>query len=125
MAGLGTSGTFMGTGRCLKDYNDKVKLISVQPDSAFHGVEGLKYMPSAIVPKIYDPEYADTNVNVSTEEAQEYVKRLAREEGLFVGISSGAALAACMQLAQILSYGRIVTIFPDGGRRYINESFWD
>jgi cysteine synthase B len=125
VSGLGTSGTFMGTGRRLKEYNPSIQLVSVQPDISFHGIEGLKHMPSAIIPQIYDPRAADSNINIATEEAQEMVKRLAREEGIFAGISSGAALAAAITIAQTLSYGRIVAIFPDSGRRYVNESFWE
>lgn len=125
VAGLGTSGTFIGTGRRLKELNPDIKLISIQPDSPFHGLEGLKHMESAIVPGIYDPTLADVDLRVSTEEALEMVKRLAREEGVLAGISSGAAMVGAMRVAQQLSQGVVVVIFPDGGDRYLSESFWD
>ncbi len=123
VAGMGTSGTFMGTGRRLQTYNPDIRFIGVQPDSAAHGLEGLKHYQSSIRPKIYDPDFADGMIVVSTGEAKQAVKRLAREEGIFAGISSGAALAACLKLANEIGFGRIVTIFPDGGARYINEVF--
>jgi cysteine synthase B len=125
VAGLGTSGTFMGTGRRLKEYNPEVQLISLQPDSPFHGLEGLKHIASAIVPGIYDSELADANLEVTTEEAYEMVKRLAREEGLLVGISSGAATAGALRVARQVKSGVIVVIFPDGGDKYLSERFWD
>ncbi len=125
VAGLGTSGTFMGTGRRLREFNPAIRLISFQPDSGFHGLEGLKHMATAIVPGIYDPGLADENLEVSTEEAQRLVCALAREEGLLVGISSGAALAACFQVARRLTQGKIVTIFPDSGDKYLSERFWE
>ena len=121
VAGLGTSGTFMGTGRRLRNYNPSIKLISVQPDIASHGLEGLKHFKSTIVPKIFDPGFADENMTISTEEAIQAARRLAREEGIFAGISAGAALAACIKLSRKISYGRIVTVFPDGGGRYTNQ----
>jgi cysteine synthase B len=124
VAGLGTSGTFMGTGRALRHFNPAVKLISFQPDSPFHGLEGLKHMASAMVPSIYDPTLADENVSVSTEDAHAYVRRLARKEGLLVGISAGAALAASLQVARRLQQGVIVTVFPDGAEKYLSETFW-
>lgn len=125
VAGLGTSGTFMGTGRRLKRFNSNIKLVSVQPSSPLHGLEGLKHMESAIVPGIYDEQLADEAYFVSTEEAQLMVKRLASEEGLLVGLSSGAAVAVCLKIAQKLKSGTFVTVFPDHGRRYINENFWE
>lgn len=128
VAGLGTSGTFIGTTRRLKELNPRIRAISVQPDSAFHGLEGLKHMPSAIVPGIYDPAIADENLEVGTEESYRMVKRLAREEGLLVGVSSGAALAAMLRVAARLPAGEravLVTIFPDSGDRYLSERFWD
>src|SRR5580700_1980495 len=97
---LGTSGTFMGTTRRLKELNPNIHCVSLQPDSPFHGIEGAKYMPSAIVPKIYDPELADENVEISTEESYVMAKRLAREEGLLVGISAAAAVVGSLQLAR-------------------------
>lgn len=124
VAGLGTSGTFVGTGRALRAFNPAIALISFQPESPFHGLEGLKYMESAIVPPIYDPTLADEDLRVSTEEAHRLVRRLAREEGLLVGISSGAALAAALRVARGLQTGVIVTVFPDGAEKYLSESFW-
>ncbi len=124
VAGLGTSGTFMGTGRALRRFNPAVRLISFQPDSPFHGLEGLKHMPSALVPAIYDATLADENLEVSTETAHDLVRRLAREEGLLVGISAGAALGAMLEVAHRLREGVIVTVFPDGAEKYLSESFW-
>ncbi|MDR1988801.1 MAG: PLP-dependent cysteine synthase family protein [Acidobacteriaceae bacterium] len=124
VAGLGTSGTFMGTGRALRAFNPAIKLISFQPDSPFHGLEGLKHMETALVPAIYDPSLADEDVRVSTEEAHRFVRRLAREEGLLVGISAGAALAAALSVARGLDMGVVVTVFPDGAEKYLSESFW-
>ena len=125
VAGLGTSGTFIGTGRRLRSYNPDVKLISVQPDSPFHGLEGLKHMPSVMVPDIYDNKLANDNLEISTEEAQETARRLSREEGLFVGISAGAAALASLKIARTIDRGVVVTVFPDNGRRYIDEPFWN
>lgn len=125
VAGLGTSGTFVGTGRRLRELNPSIRLISVQPDSPFHGLEGLKHMPTAIVPGIYDPSLADENLTVTTEEAQEMVRRLAREEGLLVGVSSGAAAAAALAVARRVRSGVIVTLFPDSGDKYLSERFWE
>jgi S-sulfo-L-cysteine synthase (O-acetyl-L-serine-dependent) len=124
VAGLGTSGTFVGTGRRLRVFNPKIKLISFQPDAPFHGLEGLKHMATAIVPGIYDPTLADEDMSVSTERAHHMVRRLAREEGLLAGISSGAALAASIDVARRLDEGVIVTVFPDGAEKYLTESFW-
>lgn len=124
VAGLGTSGTFVGTGRALRRFNSAIKLISFQPDSPFHGLEGLKHMATAMVPSIYDPTLADEDLGVSSEEAYTYVRRLAREEGLLVGISAGAALAAAMAVARRLERGVVVTVFPDGAEKYFSESFW-
>jgi cysteine synthase B len=124
VAGLGTSGTFTGIGRRLRELNPAIRLISMQPDSPFHGLEGLKHMPTAIVPPIYDPTLADENLGVATEAAQELVRDLARRQGLLVGLSSGAALAASRAVAARLERGVIVTIFPDSGHRYLEEKFW-
>ena len=124
VAGLGTSGTFMGVGRALRRFSPAVKLISFQPDSPFHGLEGLKHMPTALVPAIYDPSLADENLSASTEDAHRFVRRLAREEGLLVGISAGAALAVTLQVARRLQHGVVVTVFPDGAEKYLSESFW-
>src|SRR5919109_117624 len=114
VAGLGTSGTFVGTGRRLRKFNPNIKLISFQPDSPFHGLEGLKHMESAIVPAIYDPGLADEDLRIGTERAYRMVRRLAREEGLLAGISSGAAVAAMIDVARQIGHGIIVTVFPDG-----------
>ena len=124
VAGLGTSGTFVGTGRRLREHSAAIQLISVQPDSAVHAIEGLKDMESAIVPGIYDAALANENIRVSTEDAWHLTRRLAREEGLLVGVSSGAALAAALRVAERLTEGVIVTVFPDSGTRYLSESFW-
>src|SRR5215813_7066097 len=124
VAGLGTSGTFVGTGRRLRKFNPAIKLISFQPDAAFHGLEGLKHMASAIVPGIYDPTLADADLRIDTERAYRMVRRLAREEGMLAGISSGAAIAATIDVAKRLKSGIVVTIFPDGAEKYLTESFW-
>lgn len=125
VAGLGTSGTFVGVARRLREFNPNIRLISVQPDSPLHGLEGLKHMDSAIVPGIYDPSLADEDLRVSTEDGYEFTRRLAAREGLLVGISSGAALAAAIRVAQEIESGTIVTVFPDGGEKYLSERFWD
>src|SRR5205809_647775 len=124
VAGLGTTGTFVGTGRRLRSFNPGIKLISFQPDSPLHGLEGLKHMASAIVPGIYDPTLADEDLRVGTETAYVMVRRLAREEGLLAGISSGAALAATLDVAKRIDRGVVVTIFPDGAEKYLTERFW-
>ncbi len=125
VAGLGTSGTFVGTARRLKEYNPEIKVISFEPDSPFHGLEGMKHMASAIVPEIYDPTIADKNFGTPTEEAYEMVKRLAREEGILVGLSGGAAVATSLKVARELESGVVVTILPDGADKYLSESFWE
>jgi cysteine synthase B len=124
VAGLGTSGTFVGTGRRLRKFSPGIKLISFQPDGPFHGLEGLKHMESAIVPAIYDRTLADEDLRIDTERAYRMVRRLAREEGLLAGISSGAAVAAMLDVAARLDRGVIVTVFPDGADKYLNEKFW-
>lgn len=124
VAGLGTSGTFMGTGRRLRKYNSNIRLISFQPDSPFHGLEGMKHMASAMVPAIYDQNLADENREVGTEEAHKMVKRLAREEGILVGVSAAAAMICSLEVASELDNGVIVTIFCDSGTRYLSERFW-
>jgi S-sulfo-L-cysteine synthase (O-acetyl-L-serine-dependent) len=124
VAGLGTSGTFMGTGRRLREANPAIRLISFQPDSPLHGLEGLKHMETAIVPGIYDPSLADDDMRVSTEDAYTMVRRLAREEGLLVGISGGAALAAALTVAKDVRNAVIVTVFPDSADKYMSERFW-
>jgi cysteine synthase B len=126
VAMLGTSGTFVGAARRLKELNPKLRCISLQPDSAFHGIEGAKHMATAMVPAIYDPALADDDLGISTERAYQMVKRLAREEGLLVGISAGAALAGSLDVAKTAAPGSIiVTIFPDSGDKYLSERFWD
>jgi cysteine synthase B len=125
VAGLGTSGTFMGIGRRLREHSSGIRLISVQPDSGMHGIEGLKHMDSAIRPGIYDPALADEDVRIATERAYSLTRRLAAEEGLLVGVSSGAALAVALDVAAQIREGVIVTIFPDSGARYLTEHFWD
>ena len=124
VAGLGTSGTFVGCARRLREFNDKVQLISVQPDSPLHGLEGLKHMETAIVPGIYDASLAHEDVGVSTEDAFDMTRRLARQ-GLFVGISSGASLAAAVAVGRRSPNAVIVAVFPDGGEKYLSERFWD
>jgi cysteine synthase B len=126
---MGTSGTFTGTARRLKKELPGVRCISAQPDQGFHGIEGTKHMPTAIVPGIYDDKLADENIWVSTETAYDTTKRLAREEGLLVGISAGANVAAAMQVAERLATegktGTIVTILCDGAAKYLSEPFWN
>ncbi len=127
IAGLGTSGTFVGITRRLKELNPAIRCVSFQPDSGFHGLEGLKHMATAIVPRIYDSKLADADIPVRTEDAQQLVKRLAREEGILAGVSSGAALWACMETARKLppeERAVIVTVFPDSGEKYLTERFW-
>jgi cysteine synthase B len=123
VAGLGTSGTFVGAGRRLREFNASIRLISVQPDSPLHGLEGLKHMETAIVPGIYDSTLADEDVGVGTEEAFELTRELARQ-GVFVGISSGANLAGALQVARRASDAVIVVVFCDGGEKYLSERFW-
>jgi S-sulfo-L-cysteine synthase (O-acetyl-L-serine-dependent) len=128
VAMLGTSGTFVGTSRRLKELNPEVCCISLQPDSPFHGIEGTKHMASAIVPKIYDPTLADENLGVATEDAYAMARRLAREEGLLVGISAAGAVAACLQLARRVPKNEsavFVTILCDSGDKYLSERFWE
>ena len=125
VAGLGTSGTFMGVGRRFRETNPAIRLISVQPDSPLHGLEGLKHMETAMVPGIYDPALADEDLRVSTEDAYGVVRRLAVEEGLLVGISGGAALAACLRVAERIRQGVVVTVFPDSADKYLSERFWE
>lgn len=123
VCGLGTSGTFMGAGRRLRELNPNIKLISMQPDSAVNAIEGWKYMPTAILPKIYDTALADENIEVTTEAAQAMALRLAREEGLFVSASVGAAAVGAMRIASSLRRGVVVTVFADAGFKSISESF--
>ena len=128
VAGLGTSGTFVGTTRRLRELNPTIRCVSLQPDASFHGLEGWKHMPSAMRPAIYDPALADENLEVATEEAYRLVKRLAREEGLLVSPSSAAALDGCFVVARRIPRGEravIVTVFPDSAAKYLSERFWD
>jgi len=125
---MGTSGTFVGTTRRLKELNPKIRCISLQPDSPFHGIEGAKHMASAIVPKIYDPTLADQDIGISTEEAYAMAIRLAREEGLLVGISAAAAVVGCLQVGRQLKKNEpavFVTILCDSGDKYLSERFWE
>ncbi len=128
VTGLGTSGTFVGTGRRLRELNPNIRLISLQPDSAVNAIEGWKYMPTAILPKIYDQTLADENLEIETEAAQEMAIRLAREQGLFVSPSAGAAAVGALQVAervrQTAGAGVIVTVFADAGYKYMSETFW-
>jgi cysteine synthase B len=125
---LGTSGTFVGTSRRLKELNPKIRCISLQPDSPFHGIEGAKHMASAIVPKIYDPTLADEDLGISTEDSYAMAIRLAREEGLLVGISAASAIVGSLQVARRLKPGEqavFVAILPDSGDKYLSERFWE
>ncbi len=125
VAGLGTSGTFVGVARYLKSRNPVVRCVSMQPDAAFHGLEGLKHMASAIVPAIYDPEIADDTLEIQTEEAYAMCRRLAGEEGLFVGPSAGANVAAALRVARSAERPAvIVTVLCDGGSKYLSQPFW-
>src|SRR5947209_8333613 len=126
VAGMGTSGTLMGVGRRLKAQNSRVSVVAVQPDSPLHGLEGMKHYATAIVPGIYDPSLADAQIEVATEDAYTMARRLAREEGLFVGISSGANVTAALRLARTLPEGSVVvTVLCDDGARYLSEHFWE
>src|SRR5215470_4873139 len=125
---LGTSGTFMGTARRLKELNPHIRCISLQPDSAFHGIEGTKHMATAIVPKIYNTKLADEDLVIATEDAYKMAKRLAREQGLLVGISAAAAVVGSVKVAEKRKHGQpavIVTILCDSGDKYLSERFWD
>jgi cysteine synthase B len=124
VAGLGTTGTMMGAGRYLREHNPAIQLIGVQPDGPFHGLEGLKHLRTSILPGIYDSELADEVLGISSEEAYEMTKRIAREEGLFVGVSSGAAAVAAQRVAKDLEVGTVVTVFPDTGYKYLSQTFW-
>jgi cysteine synthase B len=123
VAGVGTGGTLMGIGKRLKEFNPEIKIFGVQPDSSFHGIEGLKHIETSICPAIYDESILDGTFYVKTEDAYEMAIRLAKEEGLWVGPSSGAALLASLLLAKSIDHGNIVTIFPDGGDRYFSTAF--
>lgn len=128
VAGLGTSGTFVGTTRRLRELNPKIRCISLQPDGPFHGLEGWKHMETALVPSIYDATLADENLEVSTEDSYKLVKRIAREEGLLVSPSAAAALSGCFQVAKSIprdQHAVIVTVFADSASKYLSERFWD
>ncbi|MGE0824146.1 MAG: PLP-dependent cysteine synthase family protein [Candidatus Binatia bacterium] len=124
LAGIGTGGTVMGTGKYLKEKNSNIQIIAVEPDDAFHGLEGLKHMASSIVPGIYHEKELDRKVSVATEDAYESVYQLGREEGLLVGQSSGAALWAALRVARELDRGMVVTLFPDFGDKYLSTNLW-
>src|SRR2546425_2801814 len=124
VAGIGTGGTIMGTGRYLKEQNPRIQAIAVEPDDALHGLEGLKHMASSIVPGIYHEEQLDRKIAVSTEDAYDTVYRLGREEGVLVGQSSGAALWAALRVARELDEGVVVTLFPDFGDKYLSTNLW-
>jgi cysteine synthase B len=134
VATLGTSGTFVGTTRKLRELNPEIQCISLQPDSPFHGLEGLKHMATAIVPAIYDPNLADQDLEIATEDAYDMVKRLASEEGMLVGISAGAAVVGCLKVAEQIAQSNwldqhgeavIVTVLPDAADKYLSERFWE
>lgn len=126
VAGLGTSGTLTGVSRCLRQVLPDLQVIAVQPDSPFHGLEGLKHLPSAIQPGIYDPTLPDRILEISTEATYQMLRRLAREEGLFVGISSAAAALAALQVAEQIDQGLVVAIFPDAGYKYLSDdALWE
>ena len=132
VAMLGTTGTFVGTTRRLKELNPKIRCISLQPNSPFHGIEGAKYLPSSIVPRIYDASLADQNLEIVTEDAHAMARRLAREQGLLVGVSSAAALVGSLQVIEHMNLDRlrenqhatVVTILCDSGEKYLSERFW-
>ncbi|MFL5761212.1 MAG: PLP-dependent cysteine synthase family protein [Thermomicrobiales bacterium] len=129
VAGLGTTGTLVGSGRFLKRVNPRIELVAVQPAESFHGIEGLKHLPSAIVPGIYDPSLPERQIGVETEEAYDLARRLARVEGLFAGTSTGAALVGAVSVARDVARreerGVIVAIAPDGGSKYLSTGLWD
>src|SRR6266446_6652389 len=128
VAMMGTTGTFVGTTRRLKELNPKIRCTSLQPDSAFHGIEGAKHLPSAIVPRIYDSSLADDNLEIATEDAHAMARRLAREQGLLVGVSAAAAVVGCLQVVDSLKMNQratIVTILADSGEKYLSERFWN
>ncbi len=128
VAGLGTSGTLMGTGRRLKDYNPDVQVVALEPDSPFHGLEGLKHMPTAIKPGIYDEHFPDRMIEIETEATYAMARRLAREEGYLVGISAATAMVGAVQVAEELAAagrsGVVVTVFPDNAYKYLHQGFW-
>ncbi|HET9869476.1 MAG TPA: cysteine synthase family protein [bacterium] len=124
-AGIGTSGTLMGTGKRLKEVKPSVQVVALEPAEPFHGLEGLKHMASSIVPGIYDTHGYDFKITMDTEESYEWVQRLARREGLLVGLSSGGAMDGCIKLAKRIQKGCIVTVFPDSGDKYLSTRVWE
>jgi cysteine synthase B len=125
VAGMGTSGTITGTTKYLRQQDPAVQSIGFYPDSSFHGLEGLKHMPTAHQPAIYDPKLPDKTLEISTEESYEMVRRLAVEEGMFVGLSSGAAAVAAIKVAESVNAGVVVTVFPDAGYKYMSNALWE
>jgi cysteine synthase B len=124
VAGLGTTGTLMGTGRYLKNSSSDIQLVAVQPDGPMHGLEGLKHLPSSDIPPIYDPSFLDETVSIETTDAYEMARAMAREEGLLIGISAAATAVAALEIAARLDSGVIVVIFPDSGVKYLQQPFW-
>ncbi len=124
-AGIGTSGTLIGTGKRLKEMNPSIRVVALEPSQPFHGLEGLKHMASSIVPGIYDPSVFDEKIPIDTDDSYEWVKILARKEGLLVGLSSGGALSGCVTLARKIKKGCIVTLFPDSGDKYLSTRVWE
>jgi S-sulfo-L-cysteine synthase (O-acetyl-L-serine-dependent) len=126
LAGMGTSGTLMGTGKRLREINGGIQLVAVQPEGPFHGLEGLKHMEmSSHVPALYDAAVPDKTVGISTEAAQQMARRMTREEGLYIGVSAGAAICAALKVASTIQEGVLVVICPDAGARYQSEKFWE
>jgi cysteine synthase B len=125
VAGIGTSGTFVGTSRRLKELNPSIRCISFQPDTPLHGLEGLKHLQTAIVPGIYDTKLSDEHLEISTDESHEMARHLAKTAGILVGVSSAASMVAALHVARRLSDGVVVTVFPDHGSRYLSERFWE
>ena len=124
VAGLGTSGTFMGTSKRLKEFNPEIVAIAVEPAEALHGLEGMKHMPTSIVPGIYDSAYPDELIRITTEDAYDFMKELLKKEGIFIGHSGGAVAFATIEYAKKLKEGVLVTVFPDGGYRYLSGGIW-
>lgn len=124
VAGLGTTGTLVGASRYLRTENAQVEVVGVEPEGPLHGLEGLKHLETAIVPPIFDASAATDRVNVATEDAYAWCRRMAREAGLLIGVSSGAALASCQDVVSSLDEGVVVTVFPDAGDKYLSEAFW-
>jgi cysteine synthase B len=124
LAGIGTSGTLMGAGRRLKEFNPDIKVIAIQPAESLHGLEGLKHMATSIVPGLFDPTFPDEMIYVSTDDSYRVMKELVKKEGIFVGHSGGAAVYSTLEYAKRLKEGVLVTIFPDGGYRYLSGGIW-